>query len=71
MEDFDILKDALSGLASRSIVRLVNQLNLQTMEKRFDAGVIVAFSLAAHAAHHVMVSQKMLVVMAGILAPPI
>lgn len=71
VERFDVFNDVVDGLLSRKILFRVNQLSLNDAMKRFNTGVIVTVSFAAHACNHVVFTQNSLVLMWRILTATI
>lgn len=66
--DLDILKNSSAHLIPGEEAFAVDHLHLQRVEETFGAGVIVAIALGAHAAHQVVLRQKVLIQGGAILA---
>jgi len=71
VSDFDVLEDLLAGFLPVSKGRLVEKFIFESAPERFDGGVIVAISFAAHAGLDTGRFELGLIFGAGVLATPI
>ena len=71
IEHFDILEDVLRRFGPRAVVPMVHKLTLERPEEAFDAGVVPAIALSAHAWRDAVSGEQLLVARSEILAAAI
>ena len=71
VEGFDVLEDGGGGLFVIGVDGIACPFAFQAAEEAFHAGVVPAVSFAAHARHHFVLRQQLLVRCTCVLAPAI